>query len=65
MVSFFTVTHDWMYRVHGRWFPMPVEQFNAIHCGSMAIFKCDILIFNLVPYLVIADSDLNTKEVFR
>lgn len=49
----FVVGRDWMYRVHGKWFPMPVEQFNAIHYGAMALYKCGILLFNLVPYLAL------------
>jgi hypothetical protein len=28
----FASVHDWLYRFHGRWFAMPVEKFNAIHC---------------------------------
>lgn len=49
----FAVARDWLYRLHGKWFPMPVEKFNAIHYGSMALFKCGILLFNLVPYLAL------------
>jgi hypothetical protein len=26
----FRLTHNWVYGLHGQWFPMPVEQFNAI-----------------------------------
>jgi len=48
-----TVAHDWIYRFHGRWFAMPVEKFNAIHYAAMALFKCGILLFNLVPYLAL------------
>jgi hypothetical protein len=50
---FFTAAHDVLYRFHGRWFDMPVEKFNAIHYTTMAVFKCCILIFNLVPYLAL------------
>jgi len=49
----FTVAHDWIYRFHGRWFAMPVEKFNALHYAEMALFKCGILLFNLVPYLAL------------
>jgi len=50
---FFAAAHDWVYRFHGRWFAMPVEKFNAIHYSGMALFKCGILLFNLVPYLAL------------
>jgi hypothetical protein len=49
----FSVAHDWLYRFHGRWFSMPVDKFNGIHYTAMALFKCGILLFNLVPYLAL------------
>ncbi len=48
---FFTLAHDWTYRLHGRWFKLTNEQFDALHYGGMAVFKLGILLFNLVPYL--------------
>ena len=48
---FFSLAHDWTYRVHSRWFRIPVEKFDAIHYTGMAFFKLAILLFNLVPYL--------------
>ena len=50
---FFIMAHDWMYRIHGKWFNIPVEKFDAIHYSGMAIFKIAILVFNLVPYLAL------------
>ena len=50
---FFLLAHDWMYRVHGRWFHLSVEQFDALHYASMALFKIGILLFNLVPYVAL------------
>jgi uncharacterized protein DUF6868 len=41
----FRLAHDWIYRLHGQWFPMPVEQFNALRIG--------VLLFNLVPYVAL------------
>ena len=49
----FWFAHDAMYRLHARWFPMPVEHFNAIHYISMAVYKIGILLFCLVPYLAL------------
>jgi hypothetical protein len=48
---FFVWAHDWMYRLHGRWFKITVEKFDALHYAGMALFKMAILLFNLVPYL--------------
>ncbi|MEJ2164469.1 MAG: hypothetical protein P8X90_02995 [Desulfobacterales bacterium] len=48
---FFALAHDWMYRLHGKWFKISVEKFDAVHYAGMALFKMGILLFNLVPYL--------------
>ena len=49
----FVFAHDWMFRLHGRWFHRPVEQFDAIHYAAMAIYKIGILLLNLVPYVAL------------
>ena len=49
----FVFAHDWMFRLHGRWFRMPVEQFDAIHYAAMAVYKIGILLLNLVPYVAL------------
>ncbi len=49
----FLLAHDWMYRFHGRWFRLPVEQFDAIHYAGMAAYKIGIFLLNLVPYLAL------------
>ncbi len=48
---FFISVHDWIYRLHGKWFKLTKEQFDALHYGGMALFKLGILLFNVVPYL--------------
>ncbi len=49
----FLLAHDWMYRLHGRWFHLSMGQFDALHYGGMALFKIGILLFNLVPYIAL------------
>lgn len=49
----FRFAHDWIYRLHGRWFRLSVEQFDAIHYGGMAVYKIGVLLFNLVPFVVL------------
>ena len=49
----FLGAHDWMQRLHARWFRLSREQFDAIHYAGMAMYKFGILLFNLVPYLVL------------
>ena len=49
----FTAAHEWMHRLHGQWFRLPVEQFDGIHYAGMAIYKIGIILFNLVPYIAL------------
>ena len=44
---------DWIKQVHGKWFNLSDETFDAIHYGGMAIYKIGILLFNLVPVIAI------------
>jgi hypothetical protein len=46
---FFVFARDWMYTMHGRWFKLSAETFDAIHYSGMAAYKIGILLFNLVP----------------
>lgn len=50
---FFSFAHDWMYRMHGRWFTLSVERFDAIHYAAMAFFKLSVILFNIAPYLAL------------
>ena len=49
----FSLAHDWLYRVHGKWFTVSVENFDAIHYAGMAFFKLCIFLFSLTPYLAL------------
>ena len=49
----FIAAHDWMRKLHRRWFRLSVKNFDAIHYAAMAIYKIGILLFNLVPYIVL------------
>ena len=51
--GFFLFAHDWMYRMHTRWFRISVEQFDAMHYAGMAFFKISVFIFNLVPWIAL------------
>jgi hypothetical protein len=45
----FASAHDWIQRLHGRWFRLSSERFDALHYGGMAVFKIGVLLFNVVP----------------
>ncbi len=49
----FMLAHDFVYRLHGKWFKIPVEQFDAIHYKAIAFYKLAIILFNLVPYIAL------------
>ena len=49
----FRAAHDWLHRLHGRWFRLSAEQFDAIHYAGMVIYKIGILLVNLVPYVAL------------
>ena len=48
-----TLAHDWVYRIHGKWFKLSVERFDAIHYAGIAFFKIVIFVFNIVPYFAL------------
>jgi len=50
---FFTMAHDFIFRMHARWFKIPAETFDTIHYTGMAFFKICIFLFNLVPYIAL------------
>ena len=49
----FVVGHEWMRGLHGKWFKLSDESFDAIHYAGMAFYKLSIFLFNLVPYIAL------------
>ena len=39
-----------IYRIHGRWFKMSEETFDAIHYAGILFFKVFVFVFNVIPY---------------
>lgn len=50
----FLVAHDWLKQLHGIWFNLTPDQFDALHYIGMAIFKIGIILFNLVPFIALS-----------
>jgi hypothetical protein len=44
---------DQVRSLHGRWFALPRESFDAIHYAGMAVYKLGIFLFVLVPYVAL------------
>ena len=42
-----------LYRLWGRWFQLPREQFDALNFGGMTLYKIGILLFNIVPCIAL------------
>ncbi|WP_295390587.1 DUF6868 family protein [uncultured Thiodictyon sp.] len=49
----FAYAHDWMYRMHARWFTLSPQTFDAINYAGMAVFKIGIMLLNLVPLIAL------------
>lgn len=45
--------HNWVYRLHTKWFKISREQFDAIWYGMLAFYKICIFVFNIVPYIAL------------
>ena len=43
------LAHDWVYRLHTRWFRLSRETFDALHYGGMAVYKIGTLLINVAP----------------
>jgi hypothetical protein len=51
--AIFWLAHDWLFRLHGRWFRLSAERFDAVHYGAMAVFKLGVVLFNLTPFIAL------------
>lgn len=49
----FVYAHEWMYRLHTRWFKLSVETFDALHYAGVSIYKIGIILLNLVPLVAL------------
>ncbi len=45
--------HEMIFRMHGKWFKVSRETFDAIHYSCMAFYKICIIMFNLVPLIAL------------
>lgn len=50
---FITLGRSWTYRMHGKMFDIPPENFGKIHYQILGGYKVAVFVFNLVPYLVL------------
>ncbi len=50
---FCAFTGDFVYRMHGKWFPMPKETFTVVLYSFLGVYKIFVFMFNVVPYLAL------------
>ena len=50
----FIYARTWLKSLHGRWFNLNDQTFDAIHYAAMAVYKILIMVFNLVPFIVLS-----------
>ena len=49
----FSLAHDWIYRLHSRWFRLSAETFDALHYAGMAVYKIGIIMLNIAPLIAL------------
>jgi len=49
----FFLAHDWLFRLHSRWFSLSVEWFDGLNYLGMAIYKIGVMLFVLVPLIAL------------
>jgi len=49
----FILARGSLQRIHGRWFHLTAEQFDALHYSGMAVYKIGVLLFNIIPYIAL------------
>jgi hypothetical protein len=49
----FSLGHNWMYRLHSRWFKLSAETFDALHYTGMAVYKIAIIVLNIAPLVAL------------
>lgn len=51
--ALFTLGHDFIYKLHSRWFKLTIEKFDALNYAGMMIYKIAILLFNVAPCIAL------------
>ncbi len=61
----FSLGGDWLYRMHGIWFSMDRETFNALHYAGIAFYKIIIIFFNLIPLLALLIVERRKRDAAK
>jgi len=55
-VGMYLFAHEWMYRLHTRWFAISREAFDMLNYGGIGLYKLGNILFFLVPALAVVLS---------
>ncbi len=50
---FITLSGDFVYRMHTRWFPMSRETFNVVLYSTLGAYKLILFIFCITPWIAL------------
>ncbi len=50
---FIALAHDWVYKMHSKFYTIQRDQFDVIHYAGMTFYKIFIFTFFIVPYLAL------------
>ena len=55
LLSFIVITalKKFIFRIHGKWYDIPEENFSLIFYNFMLYYKIAIIFFNLVPFIAL------------
>lgn len=49
----FIFARNWIYQLHGRFFAITEQHFDALHYGGMMLLKLGTIMLFIVPYLAL------------
>lgn len=49
----FWLRHDWIYKMHTRWFKISEQQFDALWYGLLGFYKLSVFLFNVIPFIAL------------
>ena len=49
----FWLRHDWIYKLHSKWFKITEQQFDALWYGLLGFYKISVFLFNIVPFIAL------------
>ena len=50
---FLIFAHDWVYRIHSKWFKLSPATFDTIHYAGIIFLKIIVLVFSVIPYFAL------------